>query len=490
MSSDIHPADSDTPVSVKPIEPRHAMYLVIFAAIVGVIAWQIFISLKWPEQLGLLKNQSESNRLATDSMRRELSENDRIQGEAISGMTKSLSGFSDRLRSFESELANAKGQFDLLDQAATDRLTEHALSKARAIEARSLADRVSTEINRLNLQLQQWNEGVAVLQTNDSGRKLALSTDRLELLDDLLTHDRLTADDISALNLQLRELRVPIDAALSRPDTTILIPESSVLALEALLTEAGNTRQQLIADAGRLDSLLRQSTEPLPKGAPVLRDALAEHRKRRFDALNDKVRERLEAARATADDEISTAAEEAERSRQAAEVARTRLVAEAQREADEIRGRIEAQRIRDAADDDLRAETERQRSAKTLAAKQQRMNEYQKALPEIRRLLAPFISAGRRQLNGTQWQFSDQAGPLSYAGIRATGALQNAESGYEQFLWLAGGPNNDRANGAFPDYIGGNVEMNVTALVPAIRRSQVLIEEYGDLLVEQGLLAP
>ncbi|MHC4880930.1 MAG: hypothetical protein ACYTGL_31145 [Planctomycetota bacterium] len=485
MSTENEPDRRAVLTNERPINAGTAVLLLVIAAIIAVMGWYFL------GRMGLLERLAATNTAVTDELRKDFKEKNEKQGQAISGITESMSDFSARLRSFESELTEARGQFELLDQLATERLSEHALSRARVVQVRSLADKVSTQLDRFEEQLQNWGQRVTALTTDDSGKRLALSANRLSLIDDLLTQDRLTESGISDIRQQLQELRIPIDAAAKRENAVVTIPDSNVSALEGLLQAAMNAQQTLADDSGRLDSLLRQSAEEVvPTDAPTLANALTQYRERRFDALNDEIRKRLNSARAAAVEKIATATEEAERAREAAEIARIRLVAEAQREADEIRGRIEAQRIRDDADGEQRAEQERQQATQKLTEKRQRLRDYQAALPEMKRLLAAFLSGGHRQLNGTRWQFSDRATPLSYAGIQATGALENAESGYEAFLWLAGGSDNDRPNGPFPNYIGGNITMNFPALVAPIRRAQVLIEQYGDLLVEDGLLSP
>ena len=484
MSTDKASASTGSKEPVKTLTMRFAAGHLLLAAIIGVVIWHGLGRLGFQEQM------SVANRTAMENLQRKLNETGQQQGKAISGMSESMTDFSTRLRLFESEIAEARGQFELLDQLATERLSEHALSRARVVQVRSLADKVSSQLDQFERQLHRWNERVAALQSNDSGKRLALSPDRLSLTDDLLTHDRLTDRDISGLREQLQELRIPIDGAANRENAVISIPEANVAALEELLATVTDAQQALSDDSGRLDSMLRLGVESLSDDSPTLADALAGYRKRRFDALNDEVRKRLDSARTAAAEKIASAAEDAERAREAAEIARIQLVAAAQQEADEIRAQIEAQRIRDAANNDQRTEQERQQAAQQLAEKRQRLRDYQAALPGMKRVLAAFFSNGQRQLNGTRWQFSDRATPLSYAGIQATGALQNQESGYEAFLWLAGGSDNDRPNGPFPNYIGGNIEMNFPALVSPIRRCQVFLEKYGDLLVEDGLLAP
>ena len=146
---------------------------------------------------------------------------------------------------------------------------------------------------------------------------------------------------------------------------------------------------------------------------------------------------------------------------------------------------IEAQKMTDAIAEVRRQELERQTRLKGQIEEKQKEAKFEAALPEINKFLVPFITPGHKQLDGSRWIYSDEAKPLSLAGLRATHGLDNNQEGYQRLYFVAGSIQNDRPDGPFRVYNGGALP---DADVPLIRKAQILLEDFGDIMVEKGML--
>jgi hypothetical protein len=72
--------------------------------------------------------------------------------------------------------------------------------------------------------------------------------------------------------------------------------------------------------------------------------------------------------------------------------------------------------------------------------------------------------------------------------LTALGALKDGREGMEKLMRCAT-VNNDRDHGSFPQYLGGERGWQQTNK-EFLKRAQQLLTDYGDLLVEKGLLSP
>ena len=109
---------------------------------------------------------------------------------------------------------------------------------------------------------------------------------------------------------------------------------------------------------------------------------------------------------------------------------------------------------------------------------------YQRDLADIKVKLQPFIADGYTyneedgpQRTGSHW-------PRCAAGVR----WRPGRKGLEKLLYVGGTTTNDRERGAFPQYVGSEFawrQLNKDFIVKA----QDYLIKYGDLMVEEGLLA-
>ena len=132
---------------------------------------------------------------------------------------------------------------------------------------------------------------------------------------------------------------------------------------------------------------------------------------------------------------------------------------------------------------------ERDRAADRAA----RMQALSRDLPEIRRLLSPFISPGHTQPNKTaiDWPATTEKAPVSYSGLKRIGALQPTIKGLQDLMvcgsMMAPGSSGERPLGSFPDY---DKYLTSPKNLAAVKRAQELLRTHGQTLVEERLLSP
>lgn len=117
---------------------------------------------------------------------------------------------------------------------------------------------------------------------------------------------------------------------------------------------------------------------------------------------------------------------------------------------------------------------------------------YRQRLPEMRRLLRPFLGPGYAQPTGSDGLAMETAKrPMSYSAIRSAGALEDTQAGLKTLFrlggWKAGAQRNDRPLGDFPR-MNSEAELAKPAVRASVRRAQQLLSDYGPQLVNDRLL--
>ena len=114
---------------------------------------------------------------------------------------------------------------------------------------------------------------------------------------------------------------------------------------------------------------------------------------------------------------------------------------------------------------------------------------FQRDLPQIKSLLKPFITDGRTQPGRYSFEMTVDVGPVSFAKLQGAGALIRTVEAQRKF-WSMTTANrtNDRDLGGFPPYVGSAQDWNNKQ--PTVGRAQEVLIEYGQLMVEKGMLAP
>lgn len=326
-------------------------------------------------------------------------------------------------------------------------------------------------VNQLAAGLEEWKTELDAVMTDDRGRQLATVPENAEFYVGIQSRVWPTLE-------QLQEWEHAFDSLISRLKTAKSASDSS--------EHISDSYEQEIDDIGRdvrhnLNELarLRKSHElrlksvsdvRLPLDSPSLEVALTQWQDKQQSERNAIVKKAIEEVKEEERNKLIAATKESQRP-----------IEQLERERVQLEQADKAQKQRD---DNAKTEEK----ARLEAEERLRRRQMQSQMADIRRYLVPFISQGNRQVNGgQQWVYTDKAVGMSLSALKAVKALQNDRDGYEMFLFVAGGPYNDRPNGVFRETIGGAA---METDIPDIRKAQVLLEEFGDLLVEDGLLSP
>ena len=412
--------------------------------------------------------------------------------ETATQITSTIPHEQEQLKARIDQLANVHqsitDELQLLRLKATGERIERDRQMARLEHIRHVGSEARRELQLLKTQLAAWNGTVDALMTDDRGKWLATDDTRLSRIVTI----RALADSTNIkiidwerqIALQLRS----IPEAPSTADPGISVSDEVISDAEQIAEAVRTARNQLEQQNAALHAMLKQrpDNKPVPD-APLLRD--------RLDAYAGE--QALEAVAALTEETLRVRDEfaqrlAAEQRKSEEDLGQLRLSKEEERkkreaELIEVNSKIVSQKVADAVAQVLREEEQRQAEQRTLVEREIREAKFQAALSEIRRYLAPFTTPGNKQLQGDKWVYSDQRVPVSLGGIRATQALGNDQLGYQQIYWIGGGPHNDRPNGPFREYIGGAIYDPEVAMV---RKVQTLLAEFGDQMVEKGMLAP
>lgn len=351
--------------------------------------------------------------------------------------------------------------------------TNQAVQRSKLMRAESDIQTAQTLLAQVRDQQAKWAKLVPGLLSSDSkqGRRLAADPAATRLLLGAIDRERLDASELERLRSALLELAVPVDAAIE--DESAVLKLSSEFTTElATITERLRTGLKRWQDDNALVRVLLKEAEGQSEGDQTLRDAIEGLRAAETRRRAEKINEEVAAAKAVLDEKEAAArmrlqeleaqqrleSEKLETLRQEAKLAGLKV------EQDVLRDQIDERR--------RRADLERR---------------FQADLPEIRRVLTAFITPGHKQIVDGKWKRVEQKQPVSLSGLHATRTLGD-DSMSQMYLYHAGGASkNDRPNGPFRDYIGGSLRDHETALVQKARR---FLLDYGNLMVEKGMLMP
>lgn len=293
-----------------------------------------------------------------------------------------------------------------------------------------------------------WQKEVEPLNKSDAGRRIAADLALVDQYQAVINEERPDTDVATELRQVISELLEPLQQAADNKDDLSVTPDG-------INESFANYRAQAVA----------------------ARDALRKLRNQ-VNAIRERAKD-LEPAsvtldKALADRQVELASLEAE--------SRTKELTKDREEAK--RKRIEAER------EAMRIQAEQDAAAIVAKAEKDKLIARAKA-PEVRRLLAPFISPGYMQYRGGFVRDAVE-GPMSYKGILDSGALNQTTIGLTRLYTLAADPRglaigNDRPG--LWNYVGYPEGWSKSDQ-DYMRRVQDLLRELGPTLVELNMLAP
>lgn len=355
--------------------------------------------------------------------------------------------------------------------------SERAVARAQLAGMKTEVTSIRDRLGKLKSLDADWLAKRASLLKGEEGRRIVASPAHLTLVIQMLDREpSATPNEILKWDVQVEELATPIEKALAAETSTLALTPDH----ERMLTDLGRhitTAVSALEQRQRQVAAILKETAGTTPGTQTLEEALAAHQ------VALAIQENEAHSRLLAEERAKTA-----RMVRDTEIENERRLREATEAAMKANAEIERKKIEDAAALARQQEQQRQMEHQARMQREQLEAKFQRTLPEIRRMLVPFLTPGNRQIGKGEWTYTEEQKPLSLAAIRARGALENSRSGYRNFYHITSGQQNDRPNGIFrANYIGADVDPQS---VPDVVRAQNLLNEFGDLLVEKKLLEP
>jgi hypothetical protein len=370
-------------------------------------------------------------------------------------------------------------------------LARQAMARRLLDAAIARADSISKVLTTLKQESQALAQRLAKLPEGDEGKRLASTLDVLsaEDLGDLLDTPAVDLDLLAvhqkhaeALLADLKKQRQN-DVPGSRP------PDEIVGELIELLKWANAQRAKVRQQGEWIDlQLLTVAKDFDAARAPTLQQRLREFR--RMESAEKQEARRLGREQAKAEGlaklteieriiELERRLQEADLAKQKASAKRAKAKTASDKELADLNAKLAK----------VNAELARQKArteAELLEGKDAAaliVRRAEAARPRVREVLKPFISPGYFQ---PPHNMSIDAGPMSLSGIRQFGALERTEKGLDLLIRIAmTSEDKVRPRWGFKE----PVRRMPKDQVEFVNEAQRYLIEYGDILVEQGVLA-
>ena len=410
---------------------------------------------------GMVQRQSRllaDRQKAADGVLLEMTRDQKLTKEQLAAIQalglSNVKDLREDLDRFRAEISRLQEQERLLKTQASAKTAELASSRAKTTQVRAKALQAAEQLKLLREQLVKWNTTYAPLLVNDRGRRIAANGEYLTLALAALQRDRPKLVDVDAWGQALDEYLQPLELAYREKDGSAVVAPEQETGIDKIRADVGRTVSQVEADVLVLDTLMKDS-ERFDPGQSTIKQVLDNRRVEQAKALaND-----LDAARAAAVAEKAESLKAEERALEAKRV---------ETEIHRLRNEQRVEDLKQTADD---AETKRRfDDVKRLQAKQDLLKEFERDLPQIRRLLAAFITPGH------QYRNDGKEGPVSLSLLTSKGALVPKIDGTSMLSFLANV--NDRPGGSLTN----------PSTPEQLRIAQEMLRKYGNLMVEKGFL--
>ena len=419
---------------------KSAVIATSLSMVVVVIVWVTF-GRKWEDAAEKLIAQEQAQQQLNSGLE-QLHETLQQTDRKLSAMESSIAGSPGQGDEKTQEQVSQINSWIQEQQTRTAELDE-TLAASRATAARQRSQtvmlvhrgrQIEQQLTSLAVRAASWAETYRRILTSDPGRRIASSDQHLELISAVASRHHVTVEELNSWQQEFDALYEPVRVAEADTRSVFVADDGFEPAMQRFETRIREAQDVFRKDGLLMDAMVRETAEHKPSEL-TLKEALASRElnavKRQAKDLfiareeaRDEATRRLEAAEA-ASIEAATRVEEAELERQAAE---RRAIAA---------GIVDERKKLD-------QEAEQRRRLEL---------DYARELPEIRRLLHPFITPGIFQPspNGFEGRYRPES--MSLSSIASTGALQKTEKGLTA-LYRVGGSEfiAMRGLGSFPAY--------------------------------------
>ncbi|WP_146415355.1 hypothetical protein [Crateriforma conspicua] len=187
--------------------------------------------------------------------------------------------------------------------------------------------------------------------------------------------------------------------------------------------------------------------------------------------------------------ELTSVAEKAARDVQASIDEELRQLSKQRDEAADVVAKLNSQLARLARRERLDSQVESENTEQLVSR-----DDYNRELESIRTDLVAFTTPGYVQPESAdKLVYHNTKRPFSYTALKRIGALEDSETGLAILLRVGGSKTatqqNDRPLGSFPR-MNSISELRKPNVVARLKEAQRLLRQYGQLMVEDGLLSP
>ena len=333
-----------------------------------------------------------------------------------------------------------------------------AIQQAKLLRIRKQGERIRKTWETLSTEQKTLSLTMAALGSDEEGKRIASS---VELVDQFIAL-RETATPAADTSAELGEELTILLAPLEDIDAAQIQSE-----FRAALDDVANRIDTQLRAVQRDHRMLKAMKSVASTRAPADQDLATAIVARQEQLAESRIAEIADAAAKSRQAEIDRVTKESAEEQ--------RKIAEAEREVERLE---EQQRL-----DELNAI----KAAKQAAIAKARLErEFQQDLPQIRSLLRPLITEGLTQPGKNGFVPADKKQPVSLAKLRGTGSLSPTAKARAGLYYIVG-TMRDRDLGSFPRYTGG--AQDVQSKQSTMMRVQELVNKYGELMVEKGMMA-
>lgn len=419
--------------------------------------------------------QLRQNEIAAQQMRSQMNE---VQSALSSGQVIEVEGrtHKDRVTEVEQQLQSLQ-VLTVETRAGIDAaVAAHSQAQADLIRVQATLHNCETALTELKTSLQTWEQNYVVIFDDDRGRKIASDANAVAKLATLVQEPLPSSSEIASWPLELQQLARPIRDAATK-GLEFHVSNDHRTALEQFLTRVNDAKKRLVARQQIIDLLLVQTEAATPSDL-TLSQAVVGYEQMLLDDLTSQAVEKRREALQKSIDEQSAAIQQAELARIEAET----QVKLAEKEAERLGLTVKKQEI-----------DEQVVEAKTKADRERLEAEFRRDEAEIKGLLTPFLFESESQPtfgnadDPQSWIIpTAPLGPTSFSRLQGSGSLDDTQDGMKRLYYYGGWHMNLRKKGGFPQYSATG--LNDSGVRARVSRAQKLLEKYGLLMVEKGML--
>jgi len=402
--------------------------------------------------------------------------------EEVTSLQQKLTETKQELTDVRDQLTESQRQMNELLEKISEFEVVSASAEAQNMAVQARAEQVAQDLKTLAAELTGWHTRFTSLMTAEEGKRIVAAGTYLDFFSALSEKSRPSENQLAVWRDQIDKLLEPLKSASTKKNETFVAPKDYVQLIDQIAKEVRQALDDLQQDRALLDVVLRDTAKVDPADM-TLNEALARRREEEIRVFSQRVSQ----ARQSALESSGKLLEDAEAQRVAASAAKQKQIIDNERQ----RLELDTQALKDQAE-------AAQQSFAAQQAKAKLVREMEADMDEIRNLLRPFIEPGFKQpLDYINFQATLEKGPVSFSKIKGTGALDNTMEALTKLMSIGTSKGNDRPRGGFPvfhytvpttklrDFLEKDPKMR-----EKLQRAQELLNKYGPLLVERGMLSP